>query len=262
MVSINVSKTLRSEVAALSAARQRAAADGCSRDFLGGVKDFVPLYTPGTDSVGQQHMQGLTYVGDFVLGREQAGIIDAIDAASEGRWSSSSCGRKIANFGGSPSLSSVTEALPPVLAILVDRMLACGLLKASQRPNHCLVNSYTGNAACSIHQDGPLYEPRVVTITLGGPALITFYACTTEGAAGPPVTQVMLKPGAVLMAEDEAYSDHLHGIDNHEADVVGSLCCNRTQTYVSLGQIIPRAARRLSLVFVRKRNVASSVGHQ
>lgn len=53
--------------------------------------------------------QGLTYVADFVLGREQAGLIDAIDAASKGRWTSSSCGRKIANFGGSPSQSRVTE---------------------------------------------------------------------------------------------------------------------------------------------------------
>lgn len=65
----------------------------------------------------------------------------------------------------------------------------------------------------------------------------------------------MLKPGAVLVAEDEAYSDFLHGIVQQEADVIGSLCCNRTQADISLGQIVPRAARRLSLVFVRKRNV-------
>lgn len=71
----------------------------------------------------------------------------------------------------------------------------------------------------------------------------------------------MLKPGAVLVAEDEAYSDYLHGIVQQDADVVGSLCCNWKQADVSLGEIVPRAARRLSLVFVRKRNVVAAVGH-
>lgn len=253
MVSINVSKALRSEAYSRLNSRRQGAADG-PRSCLENMDAYAPPYSTALCSVGQRDIQGLTYLEEFVFVGEEAAMIDAIDTASESRWVSSSGGRKIANFGGSPSMSRVTETLPPALTALVERMTTCGVLKASQRPNHCLVNSYDGGAACSVHQDGPLYEPWVVTVTLGGPALITFYTCTNEGTAGPPISEVLLKPRGLLKAEGDAYSDYLHGIAQKDADVIGSLCCNCAQANVSRGQVIPRAARRLSLVFVQKRN--------
>lgn len=257
MVSINVSKALRKEAADNLAARHNATAS-LQTNQLDDMRKNVPTYSQAACAIGTGEIQGLEYMPGFVSVGEQTAVIDAIDVASHGRWIQSSSGRSIANFGGSPSRSSVTEALPPILAVLVERMAACGLLPTSQLPNHCLVNSYVGGAGCSLHQDGPLYEPRVVTLTLGGPAMIGFHTCTADGctSAHPLITEVILKPGDLLMAANDAYTNYLHGIKESDADVVTQMCCNRQRADVSLGQVIPRATRRLSLVFVRKCNNA------
>lgn len=55
------------------------------------------------------HAQGLTYVPDFVPRRDEAALIDAIDAASHQRWVNSSSGRRIANFGGRPGTLDIVE---------------------------------------------------------------------------------------------------------------------------------------------------------
>lgn len=73
-----------------------------------------------------------------------------------------------------------------------------------------------------------------------------------KGCSGG-VLQVMLQPGCMLMAAGPAYTDHLHGIPARDVDVVGPLCCNCAAAGVAVGQSVPRAERRLSLVFVHKR---------
>jgi len=50
------------------------------------------------------------------------------------------------------------QALPPFLATLLDRLEACRVFSAAERPNHCLINSYERAAPCPMHQDGPLCE--------------------------------------------------------------------------------------------------------
>lgn len=63
---------------------------------------------------------------------------------------------------------------------------------------------------------------------------------------------MMLRPGGALVAAGDAYSGHLHGIPASHADIVGPLCCNCKAAEVAVGQTVPRAPRRLSLVFVQK----------
>lgn len=57
------------------------------------------------------------------------------------------------------------QALPPFLATLLDRLEACRVFSAAERPNHCLINSYERAAPCPTHQDGPLCESPFVLPT-------------------------------------------------------------------------------------------------
>ena len=84
-----------------------------------------------------------------------------------------------------------TQALPPFLAALVQRLVAAGVYPPHRAPNHVLVNDYRIGAGIPAHADGPLYWPVVATITLAGPALIAF----TRGA------DAARHPGGELVAE-------------------------------------------------------------
>jgi len=54
-----------------------------------------------------------------------------------------------------------TQALPPFLRAVVDRLVAAGVYSASEAPNHCLVNEYKDGAGIPPHDDGPLYLNKV-----------------------------------------------------------------------------------------------------
>lgn len=58
---------------------------------------------------------------------------------------------------------NLLQALPLFLAALLDRLQACSVFSAAERPNHCLVNSYERGAPCPMHQDGPLCELSIAT---------------------------------------------------------------------------------------------------
>ena len=85
-----------------------------------------------------------------------------------------------------------TQALPPFLATLVQRLVAAGVYPSHRAPNHVLVNDYRFGAGITAHADGPLYWPVVATITLAGPALIAFTRSPDAGrhAGGELVTEV------------------------------------------------------------------------
>ena len=82
------------------------------------------------------------------------------------------------------------QRLPPCLQALVELLVAAGVYEEDQAPQHVLVNSYKGGAGIGAHMDGPLYSACVATITLGGPALMTFHEPTAEGSAGAVAAEV------------------------------------------------------------------------
>ena len=55
----------------------------------------------------------------------------------------------------------LTQALPPFLQAVVDRLVAAGVYSAAEAPNHCLVNEYKDGAGIPPHDDGPLYLNKV-----------------------------------------------------------------------------------------------------
>ncbi len=68
----------------------------------------------------------------------------------------------------------------------------------------CLSPQPLSGASCRVHCQPQRYgvvivvlRPQVVTVTLGGPALIDFFRCTADGSAGEKVVEVPTpSPGA------------------------------------------------------------------
>lgn len=215
----------------------------------------------GDYAVGQDKLQGLYYVPNALTRQRENAILAAIDSAPASRWVPAE-GRRVLNFGGRPGTAAVTEALPGFLSSSLDGFQAAGLFTEAERPNHCLVNSYERSAPCPVHQDGPLYLDKVVTVTLGGPALIAFRRSLPDGSARPDVvTEVLLQPRCCFVVSGPAYSQHQHGIEGRDTDNITELCCNAVAAGVAVGQRVPRAERRVSLVFVRKLSPAEQAQH-
>jgi hypothetical protein len=203
---------------------------------------------------------GARFEPAFLTPSQQAAVLAAVDAASVGRWiagGTADSPRLIANFGGSPGRAAVTEALPRFLQTLAAGLAA--RLGWAAPPAHCLVNDYRGTSGLVHHTDGPLYSCSAV-ITLGGPALLELRpaAATGGGRGAPPPAHLLLRPGCALGLAGPAYSDWTHGIAAAAADTIPPSCVNVGAGQV--GQVVARAPRRVSLVFVCK--VRESGGRQ
>lgn len=107
--------------------------------------------------------------------------------------------------------------LPPWLDTLIDRFVAQGLFDPAGRPDHCLLNEYAADQGILPHTDGPRFHPRVVTVSLGSPALMSFRRAVAtdeigpETAAAAPVMSLVLRPRSLVLFFGEAYR-MLHAI--------------------------------------------------
>lgn len=196
--------------------------------------------------------EGALFAPAFLSPPEQAAVLAAVDAAAVGRWiagGDAANPRLLANFGGRPGSCQKTEPLPPFLATL-----AAGLAAAfgwGTPPDHVLVNDYRGSAGLQHHSDGPLYSCSAV-ITLAGPAMMELQPVEPGGPDDKKSVHLLLRPGCALGLVDPAYSQWTHGIPACAADTVPPSCVNAAAAGVQVGDVVTRAPRRVSLVFVRK----------
>ena len=68
--------------------------------------------------------------------------------------------------------------------------------------------------------------------------------------------QVMLQPRCLLVMQESACKAYMHSIQSQAVDTILSSCANWEAAQLHVGQIVPRAQRRLSLVFVHKLQAA------
>ena len=66
----------------------------------------------------------------------------------------------------------------------------------------------------------------------------------------------MLQPRCLLLMRGPVCSTHMHSIQSQDADVISDRCGNLEAAEVQVDQVVPRAQRRLSFVFVHKREAA------
>jgi hypothetical protein len=67
------------------------------------------------------------------------------------------------------------------------------------------------------HFDGPLYSPKVVVLSLGGPAIISF---SDSYANNHKVAKLLIEDQSLHIFEGAAYENYLHGIEDLAIDSV------------------------------------------
>lgn len=133
--------------------------------------------------------------------------------------------------------------------------------ESTSEPNHVLVNEYLPGQGIMPHQDGPLYNPIVATVTLSSHCILNFYphasdaSFSMERSSGPEFS-VLLEPRSLFIQTGQLYQSYLHGIAEITHDVMAdNLPINYHQT--SMNSILPRGTR-ISLTYRRVKNVVKN----
>lgn len=165
------------------------------------------------------------YIPIYISEAEEAELLRRVDSAPLPKWTTLS-NRRLQNWGGLPHPKGmIAEPLPEWLAPYCNRISEIGVFGGSEsgkkRANHVLVNEYMSGQGILPHEDGPLYQPTVTTISLGSHALLDFYNKQSEDGdfgnneSSPQqryVASVLVQPRSLLVVQDQAYTHCLHGI--------------------------------------------------
>lgn len=194
-----------------------------------------------------------------------------------GEWKVMSYGkRRVCMFG-----EETGGSLPPPLEEIAQELVKRGVFPASLIPNHVLLNEYQPGQGILPHTDGPRYEHRTATLSLGSDVVIKFSKrlSTSEigstrnnhgsendnrndalesGDGNQPSSlapiQILLESGSLLVFDGDAYLNYCHGIEMDVwRDVTTDNCLNAAS-----GKIIPRGLR-YSLTFRHKKSEAKGI---
>lgn len=251
--------------------RAKAARDAAARDAAAETEE-EPKHLHSLEAAG---ISGIQYCDAFLDDEESTALVDAIRSGHRNHEWLGLTKRKLLNLGGVPHPEGmIAEELPQWLNILVMRRLeALGIFSQDNPPNQVLLNEYAGGKGINPHNDGPLYEPIAVIISLASRALLHFLKLPSDfdsrtGSAGKrdwkdlddPVANVILNPGSLLVFTGNAYSNFLHGIRDTMEEVVDSCTLNRDLVAAEIGQRIARSDHRISLTIRAVRRISVPAG--
>jgi hypothetical protein len=125
-----------------------------------------------------------------------------------------------------------------------------------------LLNEYRDGAGIDRHRDGPCYQPCAAIVSLESDSLLEF----TEP---PPLTTVVaavvLRRNSLVVFEGEdAFCTLFHGIPDDLSHgstltVVPATVINAAPAGCTVGDVLPRAPRRLSLTLRRLANIEKRI---
>lgn len=137
-------------------------------------------------------------------------------------------GKRTARFGGDVGPPYIPEVLPPWLDQLCGAVASTGAFPSQIRPNHVFVNHYQPGEGIMAHKDGPAYDPFVAILSLGAGTVFDFWhnVVDASGRGAAPALSLVVPPRSLLIFEEEAYHDHLHGIVDRRQDALQSSLAN------------------------------------
>ena len=126
-----------------------------------------------------------------------------------------------------------------------------------------LLNEYRDGAGIDRHRDGPCYQPCVAIVSLESDALLEF---TEPPPSTTVIAAVVLRRNSLVVFQGKpAFCTLFHGIpDNYlrgSSAVVPAEVINAAAAGCAVGDVVPRAPRRLSLTLRRLANVEKRIGH-
>ena len=140
--------------------------------------------------------------------------------------------------------------LPPILSKLANTLVHTNAF--AEAPNHVLINEYQKGMGIMSHTDGPAYNSRTATISIGGDVLFKLTKRRDENqptvkddaATNSAVMEVMLHGcGSLIVFANDAYLRHCHGIDETLEETTSCVCANEGE-----GLVLQRD-NRVSLTF-------------
>mmetsp|Transcript_26683 Transcript_26683/g.41418 ORF Transcript_26683/g.41418 Transcript_26683/m.41418 type:complete len:315 (-) Transcript_26683:58-1002(-) len=119
--------------------------------------------------------------------------------------------------------------LPRWLKVLCDALVSTAVFDQSHRPNHVLINLYNAGEGIMPHTDGPEYFSKTATLSIGGSVLLKFSPRLSASEIGVKtsgtICEVLLEGGSLVIFEGEAYSGHMHGIDECLHEIASPMKC-------------------------------------
>jgi alkylated DNA repair dioxygenase AlkB len=157
--------------------------------------------------------------------------------------------RKVALFDG-----TICD-LPLILQRLSNTLVAIGAFSSTRPPNHVLINEYQPGEGIIPHTDGPAYENRTATISMGGSDVIfkfwprkqhndaeALQAKSSLQQVVPSLEVILHGHGSLILFTDDAYLNHCHEISE---GVLEERTCS--------GATLVKRGYRVSLTFRRRK---------
>ncbi|XP_061649452.1 alpha-ketoglutarate-dependent dioxygenase alkB homolog 6 [Phyllopteryx taeniolatus] len=193
------------------------------------------------------------YIPAFISEEEETWLLQQVYQSPKPKWTQLS-GRRLQNWGGLPHPKGMLEEkMPAWIQAYCQKVSSHGAF-GEKTANHVLVNEYKPGEGIMPHEDGPLYHPTVTTITLGSHALLDFYTpvsrlevdddnavAALEGDRH--LFSLLLRPRSLLVLQDDAYRNVLHGIGACERDVLTGKVLNLHVAGAQLGETLTRGTR-------------------
>lgn len=175
--------------------------------------------------------------------------------------------RKVALFDGTLC------RFHPILQSLSNTLVEVGAFPSTHPPNHVLVNEYQPGEGIMPHTDGPAYESRTATISLGGSDVIfklwprnQHRSDALDDNTTTPHPETNLIPslevilhghGSLILFTNDAYLNHCHEISEgilEEVTNSNGICGNDPEG----GTLVTRG-HRISLTFRHKKQSPLSI---
>ncbi|CAM9407988.1 unnamed protein product [Ectocarpus sp. 4 AP-2014] len=199
-----------------------------------GTKEPTPLFVKlaGRPSLDMKKMRvgntpSIFYVPDFISGADEQQLFERIHAQASGNEWVTLRSRRLKCWGGQPGESFRPEPLPPWVDALCESLVVRGVFSEETRPNHVLLNEYQPGQGIMAHTDGPFYEPRTATLSLGSDAVMHFSPRIETSRIGRPGVEtrpqasLVLRSLSLVVFADDAYSRLMHSIDAVREETVG-----------------------------------------
>eukprot|EP01122_Echinamoeba_exundans_P003523 TRINITY_DN13609_c0_g1_i1.p1 TRINITY_DN13609_c0_g1~~TRINITY_DN13609_c0_g1_i1.p1 ORF type:complete len:321 (-),score=42.38 TRINITY_DN13609_c0_g1_i1:81-938(-) len=168
------------------------------------------------------------YWPNFVSTEEEKNLLKCIyDGSATSKWISLTK-RRLKTMGGIPSmLGTKKEPLPAWAEEFITAMIDAGL-NFPERPNHILLNEYSGGMGIAPHFDTDLYQPYVAVLNIQRPAMFHFFDPKTKAngneenslLASCSIGHLYLEPRSLLIFAGYAFSAVKHGILSNQFDTI------------------------------------------
>ncbi|GAB5368699.1 hypothetical protein AAMO2058_001342100 [Amorphochlora amoebiformis] len=222
-------------------------------------------------------VKGVFYIPNWISISEASQIRQQLHKTPEHTWGSMRGSRRSIEWGtyteDSPEHKGISYTdMPPWIKAISRQMEKQGVFSDIAPINTARLNYYTPGQGIPPHADGDIYVPKVAMISLGSPAVFSFYrvdgkrhgkseaemhqiltgaaargSTETEKLLGVPRLSLVLQPRSLVIFEGEAAKKYAHGVAARKTELLDKnilgMLGNLKQAKAKLGDSIERTAR-------------------